>query len=144
VISSWFFSLQLPLTCPFLKIIQQLLTASFSYSHHFFPSFYLLFNNLFYPRYDQSIYPSIRIPSVRYCPVPLLFVTLLHFSHDRSNWYSPSFCSTTFHNLPGISILLSEISKFQHHRKLCSKGRNLLGYSLNLSQICRLKYSSSC
>jgi hypothetical protein len=35
-------------------------------------------------------------------------LTLLHFSHDRSNW-SPSFTSTstTFQNLPGTSDLLS-------------------------------------
>jgi hypothetical protein len=40
-----------------------------------------------------------------------------HFSHDRSNWSSPSFYSTTFHNFPGIFDLLSEVSKFQRHNK---------------------------
>jgi hypothetical protein len=30
-----------------------------------------------------------------------LKVIILHFSHDRSNWSSPSFSSTTFQNLPG-------------------------------------------
>ena len=32
----------------------------------------------------------------------LLTVTLLHFSHDRSNWSSPSFSSTTFQNFQGV------------------------------------------
>ena len=36
---------------------------------------------------------------------------ILLFSHDRSNC-SPSFSSTTFENFPGISDLLSEVSKF--------------------------------
>jgi len=57
-----------------------------------------------------------------------LTLTLLHFSHDRSNWSSPSFSSTTFHNFPGISDLLSEASKFQHHTKPCSKCSILLVY----------------
>jgi len=47
-----------------------------------------------------------------------------------SNW-SPSFCSTAFQNFPGISDLLSEVSKFQHHTKLCSKCNTLLDPSLN-------------
>ena len=59
-------------------------------------------------------------------------VTLLHFSHDRSNWSSPSFSSTTFQNLPGISDLLPEASKFQHHTKPCSKCNILLVSSSNL------------
>ena len=41
-----------------------------------------------------------------------LTVTLLHFSHDRSNWSFPSFSSTTFQSFPGISDLLPEASKF--------------------------------
>jgi hypothetical protein len=50
-----------------------------------------------------------------------LYVTLLHFSHDRSNWSSPFFSSTTFQNFPDTSDLLSEVFKFQHHTKLRSK-----------------------
>ena len=38
-----------------------------------------------------------------------LSVTLLHFSHDRCNWSSPSFSSITFQNFSGISDLLSEV-----------------------------------
>jgi hypothetical protein len=42
-----------------------------------------------------------------------LFVILLHFSHDWSNWSSPSFSSTsTSQKLPGISFLLSDVSSF--------------------------------
>ena len=50
---------------------------------------------------------------------PWLYVVLPHFSHDRPNWSSPSFASATFQNFPGISHLLSEVSKFQHHTNLC-------------------------
>ena len=57
---------------------------------------------------------------------PRLFVTLLHFSYDRSKWPSQSFSSTTFQNFPytRISRLLSEVSKFQHQTKLYSKRAN--------------------
>ena len=50
----------------------------------------------------------------------------LHFSHDQSNWSFPSSSSTTFKNFPGVSDLLTEASKFQHHIKLCSKCSTLL------------------
>lgn len=35
---------------------------------------------------------------------------ILHFLHDQSNCPSPSFCSTRFQSLPGISDLISEVS----------------------------------
>jgi hypothetical protein len=50
-----------------------------------------------------------------------MYVILLHYSHERSNISSPSFPSTTFQNFPGTSDLLSEVSKLQHHTKLCTK-----------------------
>jgi hypothetical protein len=37
--------------------------------------------------------------------------TLLHFSHERSNWSSPSFSSSIFQNFLNISVLVSEVSK---------------------------------
>ena len=43
------------------------------------------------------------------CP-PWHFATLLHFSHDRSNWSFPSFSSTPFLNFPANSGLFSEVS----------------------------------
>ena len=43
------------------------------------------------------------------------------FSSDRSNWFSPSFSSTIFRNIPDISDLIYEVSKFQDHTKLRSK-----------------------
>jgi hypothetical protein len=46
--------------------------------------------------------------------------------YDILNWPFPSFFSTTFQNFPGISGLLSEVSKFQHLKILCSK------YSISL------------
>jgi hypothetical protein len=42
---------------------------------------------------------------VGYSPPPWLYVTLLNFSHDLSNWSSPSFPSITFKIFPGISGL---------------------------------------
>ena len=45
----------------------------------------------------------------------------LRFTHDRSNWSSPAFSSTTFQNFSDISELFSEESKFQHYTVLCSK-----------------------
>jgi len=77
------------------------------------------------------------------CPSsPWLFVILLNFPHDRSNWYSPSFCSTTFQNFIDISDLFSEVSKFQHHAKLCSKYSTLLASTLNLCPISWWKETS--
>jgi len=38
-----------------------------------------------------------------FCSLTLLI--LLHFSHDRSNWSSPSLCSTTFHCIMYIFII---------------------------------------
>jgi hypothetical protein len=51
----------------------------------------------------------------------LTLYVLLHFSHDRSNWFSPSFSRTTFQNFPGISALPSEVSKFQRHTYCATK-----------------------
>jgi len=64
------------------------------------------------------------------------FSNTSYFSHDWSNWSSPSSSGTTLQNFPGISDLLSGVSKFHHHTKLYSKCSNLLVSSLNLSLIC--------
>jgi hypothetical protein len=55
---------------------------------------------------------------------PWLSIILHFLFHYRSNW-SQSFSSTTLKNIPGISYLPSERSKFQHHTKLCSKCNTL-------------------
>ena len=60
---------------------------------------------------------------------------IVHFSHDRPNWSSPSFSSTTFQAFPGISDLLLKVSKFQHHKMLCSNCSTLLVSVLNLSPV---------
>ena len=52
---------------------------------------------------------------------PWPFVTLLHFSQELSNIFSPTFSSTIFQNFPGVSHLLSELLEFKHHKKLWSK-----------------------
>ena len=57
---------------------------------------------------------SFYVLRVEYLFSSWLYVALLHFSHDLSNWSSPSFANTTFENFPGISFnLLSELSQFQ-------------------------------
>ena len=43
------------------------------------------------------------------------------FFMHRCSWSSLSSYSTTFQNFPGIPDLLSGVSKFYHHKKLCSK-----------------------
>ena len=86
---------------------------------------------------------------------------LLHFSHDRSKWFSPSLCSPTFQNLtswdrldhsrpvtgllylylftfkntPDICDQLSELCIFQHHIQLCSKCSTFQVSSSNLCPI---------
>jgi hypothetical protein len=57
-----------------------------------------------YASCDQSCYPSFCVLYVGYSSCPWLYVILLHFSHDRSNWSSPSFPSTTFRNFQGITF----------------------------------------
>jgi hypothetical protein len=47
--------------------------------------------------------------------------------------------STTIQNLPGISDLLSKVSKFMNHTKLCPRCNILLVSSLNLCPICQRK-----
>jgi hypothetical protein len=55
-----------------------------------------------------------------------LLVVLLHFSHDWSNWSSPSFSSTTFEKNSSYFWSTFRSVQFQHHTKLCSKCSTLL------------------
>jgi hypothetical protein len=45
----------------------------------------------------------IQLAFLLFISIPWLYRKLLHFSHDRPKWSSPSFSSTTFQNFPGIS-----------------------------------------
>ena len=62
---------------------------------------------------------DVTNPSIFYCMqdilLPLDYLILPYFSHDRSNWFPPSISSATFQNFPCISDLLFELSKIQHH-----------------------------
>ena len=53
---------------------------------------------------------------VGYSSLPWLFVTL-----HSSQWSFPSFYITTLENVPVISVLISELSNFPHHKMLFSK-----------------------
>ena len=106
------------------------------------PSFtqYRVLQGSSYTTCDQSSYPSSYLLYAGHSFPPWLFITLLHFSCDRSNWSSSSFSSTTSHTFPGISDLLSEMPKFQHHTKLCFKFGPLLVSCLNFCPICWWKH----
>ena len=92
------------------------LTSSSSPSPHFYPSFYLSFNNAF-----QKTVPTQDVTK----PVSLFFSWLnaeysclrlsvmLHFSHNPSIRSSLSFSSTKFQNFLGISDLLSKCPCFK-------------------------------
>jgi hypothetical protein len=62
---------------------------------------------------------GLRFIVCRLLLAPWLYATVLHFLHDSSNWSSPSFSSTIFQN-ENIYDVFCEVSKFQHHTKLCS------------------------
>jgi len=110
---------------------------------HWEGSFFPLKEGNSYAKCNRSIYPPLVILYTGYSFPPCLHLILLHFSQDRSNWSSPPFSVTTFENFPDISDLLSDLSKFQHHTKLCSRCSNLLESFVNLSAICWYKEPSS-
>jgi hypothetical protein len=88
----------------------------------------------------------VSLPPFYVCTIFPSYLTLLtlHFSHQRANWSSPSFSSTTLRNVPGHSDLLREESMFQHHTKLYSKCTTFTSFFLKLSPICWWKESSPC
>ena len=110
--------LSLTSSSSFLRLLPRLLVTSIS--PFIFPSI-----TCFRRQFLRKMWPiqlAFRfLISCRIFLCSLTLVTLLHFSHDRSNWSSPSFSSTTFQNFPGISDQLPKASKFQHHTKPCSK-----------------------
>jgi hypothetical protein len=84
----------------------------------------------------------IQLIFLRYitCTMFLSFLTLCDTSSCLA--ISPthfSFCSIKFQNFSSISDQLYELSKFQHHAKLCSTFCILLVSSFNLSPICWCK-----
>ena len=97
-------------------------------------------SNLFYkavPTQDVTNQLDFFFLFVGYSsPPPWLYVTLLLFSHDRSNWSPPSFSNATCQNVQVISDPLSELANFQHHTKLYSKCNFSLVSFLNLRPIC--------
>ena len=75
---------------------------------------------------------------------PWLCVIRLHFSHDRSDWSSISFSSTTFQNFQVISGLLSEVSKFQDCPELLSQYRISHISAWDIGPFCYWRVISSC
>ena len=93
----------------FLRLLPRLLVSSIS--PFIFPSI-----TCFRRQFLRKMWPiqlAFRfLISCRIFLSSLTLIILLHFSHDRSNWSSPAFSSTTFQNFPGISDLLPGASKF--------------------------------
>ena len=86
----------------FFLVLPSLLSFSTS-----FPSL-TCFRRQFYARRDHSSYPPFCLLYILYSfrLPPWICVTLLHFSHIRSNWSYPSFSSTTLH----INLLKPELN----------------------------------
>ena len=113
----------------FLRLLPCLLVTSIS--PFIFPSI-TCFKRQF-PRKMWPILLAFRfLIACRIFICPWLEATLLHFSHDRSNWSSPSFSSTTFQNFPAVSYVQPDASKFQRHTKLFPKCGILFGILRNL------------
>ena len=73
----------------------QLVSGFYSWSsHHFYLTLYLSFYNVFHNAVPtQDVTNPFSLPSLIVCLTllsPWLHVIILHFSHDRSNWFSPS------------------------------------------------------
>jgi len=74
-------------------------------SFSIFPSVTCVLEGVSYARCDQSSWSFSFLFLTGYSCPPWLYAILLHFSHTRSNWSSPFFSSTIFHNFPSISVL---------------------------------------
>ena len=79
-----------------------------------FPSFFF-FNNIYYTAVPMQVLTNLVIRSsfFNFCWIFLssltLYVALINFSSDRSNWCSSFFSSNEFQNLPVISYLRSRV-----------------------------------
>ena len=76
-----------------------------------FPSITFL-RRQFPPRHDQPCWPFLILLCVWYSSPPWLCVTLHHFSHDHSNWSSPSISNTTFQNFQVFRIYFAKCPSF--------------------------------
>jgi hypothetical protein len=118
-------NLQYPLLLSFfVQVIHYLLTSFSSCFRQSYSSFYLSFGKLIWKAVlAQDLINPVSVPLFMVCRViPSLpdSYAVLHFSHDLCNRFSLSFSSTEFQNFRDISYLISEVSQFQHHAKLCS------------------------
>ena len=95
------FLFQFPVPCHFLKVTQCLLSL--------LPHFPITPNPPSIPCFRRQflgkMWPVQLVVFLFSCP-PCLYV-ILYFSHDRSNWSSPSFTNAPFRNFPDISDLLT-------------------------------------
>jgi hypothetical protein len=93
---------------------------------------------------SQSSWSSFILLCEEFSFPPSLCVILLHYLRDPSKLSSPSFSSTTLQNFPATSVIVSEESKFPHHKKLCFKCSISLIVYLALSLIFWCRELSSC
>jgi hypothetical protein len=109
--------------------------SSSSSSRHFCPSLHLSFSNMFQKAvltHDVTNPVSLSpfLLSVRYSSPPWLYVTLLHFPHDRSNWSRETrqgvrVCTSQRTQNPATKIFAMEAMEWLtkslnnfHHRKI--------------------------
>ena len=116
----------------------------FSSSRHFYPPSIFLEISCFRRQFLRKMSP-IQLAFLLFT-VTMTFHSFLTLFEPSSivTWSVKLIFSTTFRKFSGISDLLSELSNFQHHKKLYSKSSNLLISSSNLSPICWRKESSPC
>jgi hypothetical protein len=133
------FPFHFPVSCRFVKVIQQLLISSSSSSRHFYLSFIFTSIMCFRGRLIGKVRP-IQVLFLLFI-VPRTFLSSLtqcNTSSCNGRWVQLISIHLQHHILefPGISDLLSAVFKCQHLTKLCSIRSILLIYSLNLSPIC--------
>ena len=115
------FLILLYLLCSFPHFAVCTMFLSSFYCIYYVPFLILLYLLWSFPHFTVSTMLLFSFYCIYYVPFLILLCLLCSFSHftvstmclflhNRSNWASASFCSTTFKNYPGISDLLSEMS----------------------------------
>ena len=126
------FQFQILVSSLFLAVIQQPITSSASSSW----PVYCYFNQVLYEAVTtQDMIHPVRLYSFTVCRLFLSSSTLCNTSLFCPCSDQLIFSSTTFQNFQGIYDVFFQVSKLQHHIKLCLKCSISLVSSLNLSSV---------
>jgi len=114
-----YYDIYIYITVVSLRLSSQPIGSLSSSSRPFCPSFrqYRVLEGSSHARFDHSNQPSFFFTV---CRIFLCSLTLCITSSLTTRSVHLIFCSITLRNFPGISYLVSEVSSFQHHTKLCS------------------------